>query len=50
MKLWDLYDKNLEKTGNVIPSGDEVPEGYYHISVEIWIVNSKKEILLLVLN
>ena len=47
MRLWDLYDKNLEKTGNVVPSDSEVPDGYYHMSVEIWVINSKKEVLLL---
>ncbi len=47
MRLWDLYDSNLVNTGKVIPSDSEVPDGYYHIAVEIWIINSKKELLLL---
>ena len=47
MKLWDLYDSNLKNTGKVIPSGEEVPDGYYHIAIEIWIINSKKELLLI---
>ena len=44
MKLWDLYDSNLKNTGKVIPSGEEVPDGYYHIAIEIWIINKEKKV------
>ena len=47
MRLWDLYDDKLVNTGKVIPSGDEVPDGFYHIAVEIWIINKNKELLML---
>lgn len=47
VELWDLYDDNLNKTDKTIQKSDKVPEGYYHLSVEVWIVNSKKELLML---
>jgi isopentenyldiphosphate isomerase len=47
MKQWDLYDKNLVNTGKKVSNRNEVPEGFYHLSIECWIINSKKELLLL---
>lgn len=47
MAKWDLYDNDLKKTNIVIDDTDEVPSGYYHIALEIWIINDKKEVLLI---
>mgnify|MGYP004569979413 FL=1 len=47
MEIWDLYDENLNKTGNVVIRGNEIPDGFYHLALEIWIINSQKEVLLL---
>ena len=46
MELWDLYDENRVKTGRKHERGKPLPDGDYHLVVSIWIVNSKKEILL----
>ena len=47
-EYWDLYDENLKLTDKrVIRDEEEIPDGYYHLSVEIWIINSKKELLIL---
>lgn len=45
--IWDLYDKSLNITNKTIKKGETIPTGYYHLSVEIWIMNSKNEVLLL---
>lgn len=47
METWDLYDKNLNKVNKTIFSKEKVPDNYYHISFEIWIINKKREILLI---
>ncbi len=46
MSKWDLYDKDFNNLGVVIDDNDEIPEGKYHYSVNVWIVNSKKQLLL----
>ena len=45
MELWDLYDSERRPLGRTHRRGDEMRPGEYHIDVEIWTVNSKKEIL-----
>ena len=45
MKLVDLYDNNLVNTLKVVPYKSEIPD--YHITIDIWIINDKKEVLLL---
>lgn len=47
MSKWDLYDSNFNNTGVVIDEYDEIPDGKYHYSVNSWILNSKKELLLI---
>ena len=46
MSKWDLYDKEFNNTGIVIDETEEIPDGKYHYSVNIWILNSNKELLL----
>lgn len=46
MELWDLYNENRERTGLVHVRGQDVPQGYYHLVVHIWIRNSKGEYLI----
>lgn len=45
-EIWDLYDKNKTKTGEVIERGKKVPKGRYYITVVVWIQNSKDEFLI----
>ena len=47
MNKWDLYDSNLNKTDIIIDENGEIPDGLYHYSVNIWILNSKKQLLLI---
>lgn len=47
-EYWDLYDEDLKLTDKkIIRDEEEIPDGYYHLSVELWIINSKKELLLI---
>lgn len=46
MELWDLYDESGKSTGYVIERGQQVPSGYYHLAVDIWIVNDFNELLI----
>lgn len=47
MSKWDLYDKNFNNTGIIINNTDEIPEDKYHYSINIWTLNSKKQLLLI---
>ena len=46
MNKWDLYDKKFNKTGNIIEENGEIPDGQYHYSVNVWIINSQNQLLL----
>lgn len=46
MELWDLYNERWELTGRDHIRGEEIPQGYYHLVVHIWIRNSKGEYLI----
>ena len=46
MELWDLYNEHRELTGRDHIRGEEVPQGFYHLVVHIWIRNSKGEYLI----
>ena len=45
MELWDLYDKNRQKTGLTMRRGDPVPEGYYRAVVHISLFDSEGNVL-----
>lgn len=46
-ELWDIYDKNKNKTGKTAERGNyQFKEGEYHIVVTGIIMNSKNEILI----
>lgn len=46
MEIWDLIDENGNKIGKTHIRGEEIPKGFYHLGVDIWIMNSKKEFLI----
>ena len=46
MELWDIYDKNKQKTGKTIQRGQRLKEDEYHLIVHIWIKNSNNEFLI----
>lgn len=45
MELWDLLDENGNKIGKTHIRGEEYPIGFYHLGVDIWLKNSKGELL-----
>lgn len=46
MELWDLYNEKRELTGPEHVRGVEIPQGFYHLAVHVWIRNSKGEYLI----
>lgn len=46
MEIWDILDKDGNKTGKTIQKGEKIPEGYYHLGADIWIINSENKILI----
>lgn len=46
LEYWDLYNKEREKIGVLHQRGQPIEEGTYHIVVNVWIINSKNEVLL----
>ena len=45
-EYWDIYDENRNLTGKTIKRGDAFAEGEYYVCCEIWIMNSKQQILM----
>lgn len=45
-ELWDLYNQHREKTELTMVRGEEIPDGYFHLVVSVWIKNSVGEYLL----
>lgn len=46
MELWDLYTKDRKLVGKTIERGQIIPEGNYHLTVEVWIKNKSGKYLL----
>lgn len=46
MELWDLLDKEGKPLGRTHVRGEDLPQGTYHRTVEIFTVNSRGELLL----
>lgn len=46
LEHWDLYDKQGNFTNRRVRRGEPIPAGYYHLAVDIWIINSCQEFLI----
>lgn len=46
MEIWDIYDRNKQKTGKTIARGEDLGDGEYHLAVHIWIKNSEGKYLI----
>ena len=44
-EYWDVYDENRELTGKTIKRGDPFGENEFYVCCEVWIVNSKNQML-----
>lgn len=45
-EYWDLYDADRNPLGRTIKRGDAFAEGEYYVCCEIWIQNSKGQLLM----
>ncbi len=45
-EIWDLLDENGNETDEIMQAGEPIPEGRYHKGADVWIVNSKNQILI----
>lgn len=45
-EFWDIVDENGNKTGRLHERGKAMQKGEYHLSVSVWILNSKGEFLI----
>ena len=41
MELWDLYDENRAPAGKTHVRGQEIPAGFYHLVVHVWLRNNR---------
>ena len=46
LEIWDILDKEGNKTGKTLQKGEELPEGFYHQGADVWILNSENKILM----
>lgn len=46
MEVWDIYDKNRQKTNRTILRSETLKDGEYHLVVHIWPINSEQEFLI----
>ena len=46
MEYWDIYDKDGNFTGRKKGKYEKWGEDEYHLATEVWVINSKKQILI----
>ena len=46
MELWDIYDKDRNKTGRTMKRGEPMKDGDYHLVVHICIFSSDGKMLI----
>ena len=46
MEIWDLYTADRKPTGKTMIRGEKIPDGYYHLGVQVWIKNSEGKYLI----
>lgn len=46
MEYWDVYDACFRKTGELHRRGDTMKEGQFHLVVNIFLVNNRRELLI----
>ena len=45
-EFWDVYDKDRNFTGKTVKRGGPFEEGEFYVCCEVWILNSKNQMLL----
>lgn len=46
IELWDLYDEHRRLTGRDHVRGEEIPKGFYHLVIHVWLRNKRGEYLI----
>ena len=46
MEYWDIYDKDGNFTGRKKGKYEKWSKDEYHLATEVWVINSKKQILI----
>ena len=46
MEYWDIYDKDGNFTGRKKGKYEKWDKDEYHLATEVWVINSKKQILI----
>lgn len=46
IEICDIYDAEGNKTGEVYTRGETLKDGQYHLAANIWVINSKSQILI----
>lgn len=46
MEIWGILDSEGIDTGKTIIKGETIPNGFYHLAADIWIINSENKILI----
>lgn len=46
MEIWEILDSEGIDTGKTIIKGETIPNGFYHLAADIWIINSENKILI----
>ncbi|HZJ99876.1 MAG TPA: NUDIX domain-containing protein [Tissierellaceae bacterium] len=46
MEIWDLFDEDGNKTGDTIEKTNLLPNGLYHLGVDVWIKNDDDKYLI----
>ena len=45
-ELWELYDGNKRPTGKTLLRGQQIPNGFWHIIVDVWTIAADGRLLL----
>lgn len=45
-EMWDLYNRERERAGCLHERGTSIPQGFFHLVVSVWIVNSRGQYLM----
>lgn len=45
-EIWEILNQEGKPTGETMKKGQPIPEGFYHLGADVWIINSKNQILI----
>lgn len=45
-EIWDILDSDGKNIGRTMIKGEPIPNGYYHLGADVWIINSENKIFI----